>query len=507
MESISRRGFLQLAAAGALAGAAHHPNVLLVMTNQLRFDCLGANGNRIIQTPHLDRLAAQSANFQNAYVQAPVSVPSRISLFTGRYPHSHKNRVNFTPADPREILLQQRLKDAGYQTGAVGMLHYYPPTADHARTTGFDFVEIDDGTPITDPFSDYVRWRKQHDPNAIVPYDAVVRNPAQGQNPFHAEIDYQYTQTAWVGAQARDLIQHFSGSARPFFLHASFSKPHSPPTVSAPYDAIYSAVQIPLPRPAPLEYIYSLPLPVQKQIMRGRAEFDLDPRRLQWIYRTYYGAVTMVDHEVGLILEELEKTEHTQDTIVIFVSDHGGQMMEHGVEGANLFFEASIHVPLLVRYPGHVTPAKYPQLVQTIDVLPAILDLCGLPTPLSCEGRSFANLVAGSGGYQPREAVFSESIIPDVITNGLIETPFVPGKGVAGVLHPDAKMIRTDRWKLTYYPGVGGELYDLNQDPQELNNLFGDPNSQEVVRDLTKRILDWMITGDENDQIAPRSLL
>jgi arylsulfatase len=507
MESFSRRGFLQFSAASAMAAQPRRPNVVLIMANQMRYDCLGANGNRIIQTPHLDRLAAQSANFQNAFTQAPVSVPSRISLFTGRYPHSHKNRVDYTPCDPREILLQQRLKDAGYQTGAVGKLHYYPPTADHARTTGFDFVEVDDGNPRTDPFSDYVRWRKRHDPNAAVPYEGVVKNPGPGGNPFRAEIDYQYTATAWVGAQTRDLIQHFAGSARPFFVHASFFKPHPPPTVPTPYDSIYNGVTIPLPRPADEEYIHSLPVPVQKQISRSRAAFDLEPRRLEWIYRSYYGAVSMVDHEVGLILEELEKTERAQDTIVIFASDHGDQLLEHGLQGANLFFEASVHIPLMMRFSGRVIPGKYSQMIEAIDVLPSVLELSEIPAPLNCQGRSFASLLTGARGYEARDCVFSENIIPEVLTNGLIEAPFVPGKGVAGVQHPDAKMIRTSRWKLNYYPGVGGELYDLMLDPQELNNLYGDANSQDVVRDLTKRVLDWMITGDENDQVAPRGLL
>jgi arylsulfatase A-like enzyme len=140
------------------------PNVLVIFTDQLRFDCLGVNGNRIIKTPNLDRLGAGAANFTNAYVQAPVCVPSRISYLTGRYPHSHKNRVNYTPCDPREIMVQRIFSANGHQTGSVGKLHFYPPTAEHARSTGFDKVFLDDGVPSTDPYSDYVHWRKQHDP-------------------------------------------------------------------------------------------------------------------------------------------------------------------------------------------------------------------------------------------------------------------------------------------------------------------------------------------------------
>src|ERR1700685_1078054 len=126
MNDFSRRGFLQL---GGLAAAppAQRPNILFLMADQFRYDGLGANGNRLVKTPNLDKLAAQSANFANAFVQSPVCVPSRISWFTGRYPHSHRNRVNYTPCDPSEVLLQRRLHDIGYQTASVGKLHYFPP--------------------------------------------------------------------------------------------------------------------------------------------------------------------------------------------------------------------------------------------------------------------------------------------------------------------------------------------------------------------------------------------
>ena len=138
----NRRRFLQ-GAGGLLAGpaaAAQRPSVLLILADQFRFDCIGANGNRLIRTPNLDRLAAGAANFSAAFVQAPVCVPSRVTLLTGRYPHSHKNRVNYTPCDPREVFLQRMLRDADYQTGSVGKLHYWPPTTEHARSTGFDRV-------------------------------------------------------------------------------------------------------------------------------------------------------------------------------------------------------------------------------------------------------------------------------------------------------------------------------------------------------------------------------
>jgi arylsulfatase len=508
MSDLSRRSFLQ---AGSTAAAASHPgastsrppNVLFVMSDQLRADCLGANGNRLIRTPRLDRLAAESANMTNAFVQAPVCVPSRISFFTGRYPHSHKNRVNYTPCDRREVFLQQLLRQAGYQTGSVGKLHFYPPTAEHARSTGFDEVLLDDGVPKTDPYSDYVKWRNRHDPQAKVHYDTTVRERGADKNPYRAVIDYEYTPTAWVGAQACAMLRRFTASAKPFFLFASFFKPHSPHTVPAPFDSMYNQVDIPRPRPVSMEYLRTLPKPVQAQILRGKGEYRMEDMPLQWVWRSYYGGVSMVDQEVGRILDELEKCGQARNTIVIFTSDHGDQLMEHGLQGKNVFFEESVHVPLLLRYPGQIPPGRHEPLIETVDLLPTVFDLCGIPVPEYCQGRTFSGLIHSQRGeYQPREFVFAENIIPEVITGGQLDLPFVSGKGVGGILHPDAKMIRTRKWKLNYCQGGPGELYDLEKDPREYRNLYSDPVCQNVLLDLKGCLLDFLIQADENDQIA-----
>jgi arylsulfatase len=484
------------------------PNVLWIMTDQQRFDCLGAHGNALIRTPHLDQLHASSAAFDNCFVQAPVCVPSRVSFFTSRYPHSHRNRVNYTPCQESEVFLQRHFQSAGYQTGAVGKLHYYPPTREHALTTGFDRVELDDGTRATNPYSDYVRWRKQHDPRADIFYDDRVQNPEPGQNPFEARIDAEYTQTAWTGLKTREMLTSFAGSRRPFFLFSSFFKPHSPFTVAEPWASMYNQQDIPLPPRETLESLQQLPLPLQRLILRGTPAYDMDPALLQWMYRSTYGLVSQIDHEVGDILNTLEQTGLAANTIVVFCSDHGAQLLEHGLTDKNVFFESSIHVPLLVRFPRHIAPAQYAQLIEAIDVMPTLLELCGIPIPYNAQGRSFASLLKGNPEtYQPRDAVFSENIIPEVITTGSLQMAYAPGEGVAGIRHPDAKVLRTERWKLTHYPGHGGELYDLSADPGETKNLYRDPAHQATVVELRTRLLDWMITADETDQIARHWLL
>ena len=477
------------------------------MTDQQRWDCVGANGNTLIQTPNLDRLAARSANFARAYVQSPVCVPSRASFFTGRYAHAHRNRVNYTPLDRSEVLLQARLKDAGYRTASVGKLHYTPPTPEEARRTGFDIVELHDSAAFTDRWSDYVKWRQANDPKKNLNYHAIAKAIAPGKNPFRAALDAEFTETGWTGQRARHWLEELAREPQPFFLFVSFWKPHSPYEVAAPYDAMYDGVEIPIPDTVSADAVQKLPLPLQKLATRNGG-LKLERDRLQWAYRSYYGTITHVDHEIGLLLDALEATGQAANTLIVFCSDHGDQLFEHGITDKNCFFEASVRVPFMVSLPGRIQPARYYQLIETVDLLPTLFEFIGLPEPRECQGRSFAPLIANLGrAYEPHDAVFSENIIPEVITGGKLNMPFEKGKGVGGTRHPDAKMVRTERWKYCYYPDGYAELYDVPNDPQERTNLAGRAEFHAVEDDLRTRLLNWLINSSETDQIAPRWLI
>jgi arylsulfatase len=492
MDDLTRRTFLQSTAA-AQAPVAGRPNVLVIMFDQWRYDCLGANGNERIRTPNLDRLAARSLRFTNTFVQAPVCVPSRISYLTGRYPHCHKNRVNYTPYRGAEPMVQALLQKAGYRTGSVGKLHFRPGTNAHARTTGFDMVQLDDGIPRTDRDSDYAAWRRRNDPLAAACHYNDTEKGAG--NPFRARIDRQYTPTAWTGAETRRMLRELAGGSAPFFLFSSFFKPHAPYTVPAPFDAMYNDVEIPLPRRVDMDYIRTLPAPVQRMILRFKPAYDTDRSLLQWMWRSYYAGVTMLDEEVGQILAELDKTGKADNTAVFVLSDHGDQMLEHGLFGKNVFFEDSVRVPMLVHAPGRVAAGVRTELTEAIDVMPTILEMCGVETPGYVQGRSLLR----EGG---RESVYCENVMPEVITNGATGYAYEPGRGIDGIRHPDAKMIRTSRWKLNYYPGHEGELYDLEADPGEWRNLWRSEPGR--VAELKGALLDWLITADEQDQIARR---
>ncbi|MFC1557776.1 sulfatase [candidate division KSB1 bacterium] len=512
-------------AAAFTEGSSNRPNILFIMTDQLRYDCIGANGNDIIQTPNLDRLASQSANFTHAFVQSPVCTPSRACYFSGRYAHSHRNRVNYTLLDKSEKLLPAYLQQAGYKTASIGKLHLdynYPPSADEAKNLGFDIVERHDGVSFTDEWSDYVKWRNQRDPLKDIYYRSTVRsveklrkNLPPDANPFRAVIDEQYTDTTWVRVRTRYWLEKLTKSRKPFFLFSSIWKPHGPFEVPVPYDSMYNDIQIPLPKKVTMEDIKRMPLPVQKHALLSNSKnppdyfnYMMDLNRLQWIYRSYYGAVSHIDREVGLILDTLEQSGQKDNTIIIFCSDHGDLLNEHGIMGKNVFFESSINVPLMIYHPKKIQAGRYSELIETVDVLPTLFELIGLSEPLNCQGRSFAPLISNiSKSYIPNEQVFSENIIPSVVTRHGYDCEFEKGTGVLGIRHPDAKMIRTDRWKYNYYPDYDGELYDLQNDPLENHNLFNDPKYKSICEDLKERILYWLITASETDQIAPKWLL
>ena len=360
--------------------------------------------------------------------------------------------------------------------GKSHLYYHYPPTPDEARQTGFDLVDLHDGVPFTDEWSAYVRWRQANDPLRNIPYHQLARQVPQlrkglppGGNPYRGAIDERYTDTTWTGIRTRERLKEMAGGGQPFFLFCSFWKPHGPYDVPVPFDSMYNDVEIPLPEPETGETIGRLPLPVQKLILRGKKpEYDMDRGQLQWLYRSYYGTVSHVDREIGLILDALKEFGVHENTIVVFTADHGDQLMEHGLTGKNVFFESSIRVPLMIRFPGPVRPGRYDALVESIDVLPTLFELAALHEPENCQGRSLVATISGSGRPAPdRDAAFSENVVPEVITGGDMDFHFAKGEGVKGVRHPDARMVRTKRWKYIYYGSGEAELYDLRDDPRE----------------------------------------
>ncbi|MEZ5362835.1 MAG: sulfatase-like hydrolase/transferase [Bryobacterales bacterium] len=479
------------------------PNILFLMTDQQRYDSLGVNGNKLARTPRLDAFAGEAANFSHCFVQAPVCVPSRITWFTGRYPHSHKNRVNYTPLDPGETLMQRHLQQAGYRTASIGKLHYWPPTAEHARSTGFDQPSRSTTASMRSTTT-AITYAGAPSATPTPATTTTVRSiPTPMATPTAAACPPSFTRRPGWRADAcadRRCSRGMIGLVPVLSVLAA-----APPLVAPrPWDAMFNDVEFPLPKQYSREEIEQLPEPLQKLILRGRPQYDMDREQLQWAYRTYHANCAMLDAEIGRTLDALEASGQADDTIVVVSTDHGDQLLEHGLMGKNCFFEASVRLPFLIRYPGRIRPGRRDELIETTDLLPTLFELAGVAEPYNCQGRSFAPLLTGSGDYQPRDAAFSENVIPEVITSGSLDFEFEKGKGIKGVRHPDAKMVRTRRWKLVQYAGGEGELYDLEADPNEQQNLYTESTHAETVAQLQQRLLLWLMRADETDQIAPR---
>ena len=360
-------------------------------------------------------------------------------------------------------------------------------------------------TRLSNKYSDYVAWLDKQ--GALPPGGNYRACRKDHPNPYTAALEDRYHETTWCGEQSRAFLRRLAGAGQPFFLFSSYWKPHSPFEVPEPWASMYNDTEITPPRKVSAAYIESLPPGLRLFALRDGGR-EMSDEALAWQYRAYYGAVSQIDREVGLTLDLLDELGRGRDTIVIFCSDHGDVMREHGMTGKNTFFDSAVHVPFMIRCPGVIQAGRYEQLTESTDLLGSLFSLCafgahcGLEAPYSSQGRDFSGLISGScRPYEEREYVFAENIIPEVIT-GNKDFYFVKNRGIKGIRHPDAKMIRSKQWKYNYYAG-DEELYDLQNDPEEMVNLAGDPRFADVKGRLKDELLRWLVTAGETEQIAP----
>ncbi len=447
------------------------PHLLLITTDQQRYDALGANGNRLIKTPHMDGLAGEGVNFQKAFVQNPVCVPSRACLQTGRYPHQHgvtymENVVDNTPGLPVwEKTFMEMLQEGGYRTGAAGKIHMYPEKGfDHERLTGGKGVRwtASEGSPLGHaPLGKtYARWLEKKRPGG---YEEIYKaRLAQAdyarigllENPLKADEYVEH----WIAEEAIQFVEtHLAGkSDAPFFLWCGFCGPHDPWDPPEPWKSLYDPASVPLPREIP-----------GWPSWRERAEEPLVRR----VIASYWAMVSCIDHYVGKILSLLKERGIYDETLIVFTSDHGELLGERGRFGKGCFTESVIRVPLLVK-PPRALPLGFHRtdaLAEVFSIAPTFLDYAGLSIPDRMTAQSLRPLMkTGKGGV---EAVFSEYVSNDRKRHG--------------------KCVRTARHKLVrWLPDGEEELYDLATDPGEAQNLARVPAYQATRGELFARLYD-----------------
>ncbi|MGD8238933.1 MAG: sulfatase-like hydrolase/transferase [Armatimonadota bacterium] len=446
------------------AKAPRRPNILVLMTDQHRFNALRCAGNQKIRTPNLDALAASGVHFTNACCATPVCVASRMSLITGQRMARHHWTANAALPGPLPELptLMTLLHRAGYQTHAVGKMHFrgrHYGLETHERMEEGVRARIDD---------DYLMDLKEHGVRTRHPQGLRDLLYCQPQTVGIAE---EHSQNAWVAQRSIEFLRRHTRyrGGKPFLLWASWTAPHPPYAPCEPYDSLYDPGEMDLPINAerPLASIPSA-------AWAHRARLDgahLDPDRMRRIRALYYGQVSHVDEAAGRILGELETLGLSDNTVILFTSDHGDMLGDHGLSQKNVPYELSVRVPMLLRWPGRTEAGRVcDDLVGLTDVLPTLTEGLGLPYPDAPAPLPGSGLLGQEGGglSSEREAFF-------------IDYGHGPNRWIA---------LRTRKHKYALWADSGcEELYDLEADPRECTNLR--ESEPKLTAKLRATVLAW----------------
>lgn len=495
-----------------MALLSERPNILWICTDQQRWDTLNCTGNPYVHTPNLDRLAASGVLFENAYAQSPVCAPSRASFLTGRYPRTTRCRANGQNMPADEVLVTKVLADAGYVGGLSGKLHLSAANPDAAP---LGEPRIDDGyavyhwshTPLPSkitstedatpaalqvwPTNEYATWLHEQG-------QRYERTPHPNCSYVQVGMPEAFHQTTWCVNKAITFMETNAGSARPWFFSVNPFDPHHPFDPPAAYLERYLSrpVELPLPNYVPGE-LDDKPL-FQRLDHHGaynNAELypfsemtETDHRMLR---AAYYAMVDLIDVQVGRLLDALERTGQLESTLVIFMSDHGEMLGDHGIYlKGPYFYEPAVRVPLIFSWPGVLEGNRRTSaLVELVDIAPSLLDAAGLPRQPGMQGRSLcARLIGAADLDEHRTDVYSE---------------YYDAMPWHRDPPPRLTMLRTARYKLVRAHHLNhGELYDLHEDPAETVNRWDDPDYADVRSILMLRLADRM--AETVDPLPPR---
>ncbi len=456
------------------------PNILILHTDQQRWDALGVAGNPDIRTPNLDRLASQGTCFDHHFVQNPVCMPSRVSFLTGQYPSTLRITHMGVPVPEDTVTLPRLLRNYGYRSANIGKLHFLPhANRDHRDTHpdyGFDHLEISDEPGCYEDA--YHAWvaRKAPDqldkisvglPPATEKWHRImglrdrVVHPEERfpKRAIPARCRSDLTHTAFVAEQTVEFLK--STGNRPFCCVAGFYSPHSPWVAPQEWLDLYDPGRMHLPE-----------FPPEMEARRGDGHFS--DEELRAARQGYYAMVSEVDHHVGRILDALERLGLAENTVVVFTSDHGEWLGEHLKYGKGYpAFDCISRVPLLVRWPaGFGSEGRVVhRIVEQIDVVPTLLECAGIPIPGHLQGRSLAPLCAGAE--------------PDAPTEGLGITE-----------HRGWKSVRAAGFRYVCESGGRESLFDLEADPGAYRNVADEPRYFEVLSDLRKRLMVRLLEAE-----------
>ncbi len=445
---------------------AERPNILIVLTDDHRWDALGCKGHPFLQTPNIDRIASEGVDFQNAFVTTSLCSPSRASILTGLYAHNHGVVDNYHAVRDDLTFFPELLQDGGYETAFIGKWHM-GDTDEKQR--GFDHWVSFEGQGVYAHAEGTLKVEGRYVPQA----NRTGLNVDGARVPQTKYITDELTDyaSAWLATRGE----------RPFFLYLSHKAVHAdflPPDRFAYHYDDQAFTPPPTPLGAP-ELFTDVPRWVRDQFnSRHGAGFayytELDLARY---YRRYCETLLAVDESVGKILDQLEEAGELGNTLVVYLGDNGFLFGEHGLIDKRCAYEESMRIPLLARWPeGMPHGAKVSEMVANIDVAPTLLDAAGIPAPANVDGRSFLALARGEKtGW--RDALLYEYYWE----RNYPQTP-------------TTHALREERYKYIRYHGIWDtdELYDLETDPHERHNLIHDPAHGGRVLDMNARLFELL---------------
>jgi uncharacterized sulfatase len=433
-------------------------NVLFVICDDLCC-ALGSYGDASAISPNIDALAKRGVLFERAYCQFPLCNPSRASMLTGRRPTTtlvNDNFRHFRKADPDTVTLPQAFRNAGAQVERIGKLYHYSVpngigTSGHDDPPSWDAVFNPKGRDVSDSGKIF----------------SLVPGQFGGTVSWLAADGADAEQTDGIGAaHAVERLEHFAHDTvqKPFFLAVGFYRPHTPYVAPKPWFEKHPLDSVTLPV-VPADHDAKVPAGAigSRKKEQDRLVGELGREALQ----AYRASVSFVDAQVGIVVDALDRLGLADDTVIIFTSDHGYHLGEHGLWQKQSLFEQSARVPMVIVAPGGRAGVRTTHTVELIDVAPTLCELCGVPAPKGFEGRSLAPLVVGDDAALqsfPERPAFTE----------------VDRGGVRGV------SVRSGRWRYTVWNGgsAGRELYDHETDPHELDNLAGRREYTETIEKL-----------------------
>lgn len=420
----------------------NQPNIILITTDQQRFDTLGKM--KTARTPHLDQLASEGISFTSAYSDCPVCVPARTTLMTGRSAVSHGLTGNGETSTVmgRKNTLPTCLSEVGYQTAAIGKMHFGPQRVRH----GFDEMIIPD---------DYYREMRRSG-NPLQPMRHGL-----GQNEMYpglSTVPEAQTLTSWTAEQCVSYILDRRDPSAPFFLWCSFSKPHPPFDPPEPYYSMYKDADLP-PR-AIGEWLENHAPPILRQTMAGMKYDEIPEEVWRAAKEAYYGLITQIDYTLGRVMAALADRDLYKETLLVFTSDHGEMLGDHNHGGKSYGYEGSSHVPLILRLPPAFNDRRSGETsdiaVSLADILPTLVECGGGTVPKACTGKNLLSL--------------KDSSRPMIgIGGGNVRTTF----------------IRRGRYKYHWFCQGGVEqFFDLETDPLETRTLIDHPEQPVLKRIL-----------------------